>query len=557
MKIRIGIHSGAVTSGVLRGDKGRFQLFGDTINTASRMESTGQAGKIQVSPETAALLKAQPTSKSKSFILEPREVKVFVKGKGHLQTYWLSKKDSNADAKSAASVSLSGSDILTNIQKGDPFKTKTTRLVRWNTEEMTKLLKQVMATRLNRQQQQQQDAATTIRSSTDDDDNMVLIPKTIPLEEVKDVVTLPVYDNNTEAATEESTVSGTNSLVSTVMKRQASLSTTRTVIKPESIQLDDDVVTQLTDFVSQIASHYKKHPFHCFEHASHVSMAVTKLLKRIEQVSITKSKINGNTATFGITSDPLLQLAAFFSAMIHDVDHQGIPNVSLANEQPDMAQLYSNKSIAEQNSIDIAWDLLMRDEYAQLRKCMFGSSAGNTGSSNTKEELLHFRQLVVQMVMATDVMDKELGLLRKERWQIAFDTNNTNSAVDDDIHNANRKATIVLEHLIQAADVSHTMQHWYIYIKWNERLFVEMYHAYKQGRLDNDPSENWYQSELGFLDYYIIPLAKKLETCGVFGVSSDEFLIYATENRKEWELKGKQLVQDYVAKYNQTYSVQS
>ena len=42
-----------------------------------------------------------------------------------------------------------------------------------------------------------------------------------------------------------------------------------------------------------------------------------------------------------------------------------------------------------------------------------------------------------------------------------------------------------------------------------------------------DPATFWYQGELGFFDNYIIPLAKKLKECGVFGVSSDEFLNYA------------------------------
>ena len=46
---RVGIHSGPITGGILRGDKGRFQLFGDTINTASRMESNGIKGRIHVS----------------------------------------------------------------------------------------------------------------------------------------------------------------------------------------------------------------------------------------------------------------------------------------------------------------------------------------------------------------------------------------------------------------------------------------------------------------------------------------------------------------------------
>ena len=76
------------------------------------------------------------------------------------------------------------------------------------------------------------------------------------------------------------------------------------------------------------------------------------------------------------------------------------------------------------------------------------------------------------------------------------------------------------------------MQHWHIYRAWNERLFREMYSAYQLGRAEKNPIEFWYKGEIGFFDFYIIPLAKKLKQCGVFGVSSEEYLVFAQKNRE-------------------------
>ncbi|KAL7569397.1 hypothetical protein ACA910_010481 [Epithemia clementina (nom. ined.)] len=76
-----------------------------------------------------------------------------------------------------------------------------------------------------------------------------------------------------------------------------------------------------------------------------------------------------------------------------------------------------------------------------------------------------------------------------------------------------------------------------------------MYTAYKQGRAEKNPAEFWYQGEIGFFDFYIIPLAKKLSDCGVFGVSSDEYLSYATKNREEWGNRGQEVVAAMLSKY--------
>jgi hypothetical protein len=81
-----------------------------------------------------------------------------------------------------------------------------------------------------------------------------------------------------------------------------------------------------------------------------------------------------------------------------------------------------------------------------------------------------------------------------------------------------------------------------------------MYKAWKDGRGGTkDPSEFWYQGEIGFFDFYIIPLAKKLKDCGVFGVSSDEYFQYAINNRNEWERKGKAVVEALIAEVTAEY----
>jgi hypothetical protein len=314
-------------------------------------------------------------------------------------------------------------------------------------------------------------------------------------------------------------------------------------VEPNSVQLPEQVVEQLSSFVARIAALYEsRNAFHNLEHASHVAMSCSKLMKRIiapdgvdyQQRAKAKSQRMQAVAkeihdtTFGISSDPLMQFAAVFAALIHDVGHEGVPNMQLSKELSPKADRYQHRSVAEQHSVQAGWQVLMEDEFQDLRYSI----------CQTEMEMVRFRQLVVNAVIATDISDSSLRRWREERWAHAFST------PGGDSESAHRKASIVFDYILQASDVAHTMQHWHTYRKWNKRLFDERYHAFQQGREDEDPSLKWCEDELGFFDYYVIPLARKLEECGVFGVSSDEYLAHAIENRHEWASKGEDIVKE-------------
>ena len=104
------------------------------------------------------------------------------------------------------------------------------------------------------------------------------------------------------------------------------------------------------------------------------------------------------------------------------------------------------------------------------------------------------------------------------------------------------------------SDVAHTTQHWHVYRKWNEKFFQECYEAYLDGRAESDPSVNWYKGEIGFFDFYIIPLTRKLKECGVFGSASSHYLNCALRNKTEWEARGQAVVAEIVERARTKFS---
>mmetsp|Transcript_32070 Transcript_32070/g.47359 ORF Transcript_32070/g.47359 Transcript_32070/m.47359 type:complete len:1480 (+) Transcript_32070:183-4622(+) len=586
--LRVGLHSGPVTAGVLRGEKARFQLFGDTMNTASRMESTSIRNMIQITSETAECLKER--GKGGDYIARDGLIKA--KGKGYMQTFWLRPKslakvrrNSNPDEEltnihsraqhdearaelglpsfthnPAQVTNSTPSESETPSGSGGSNSTQTPgasepwsdtgmssshecvtghrdgwrRLIKWNTAVLESILAKVVSHR-NRQQRKRMAFKLTSKKGLNYDESAVFS------EEIATFIPVPRFNRDNIAA---STFSHTRTPVGLIP-----------AIARE----------ELRAYVGRIASMYRDVHFHNFEHASHVCMSAQKLLNKI----VMRNKIDFPSAkkrqkpdetddlvkqseesdlffsTYGISADPLAQFAVVFAALVHDVDHTGVPNVLLIKEKPGLAEKYNSKSVAENNSIMIAWRELMQPEFSNLRACIFG----------TNEDESRFRQLLINVVIATDIADRERRMGERKRWQAAFSNLSAyarewRNKDDSQLPNidVSLKATVVLEQIVLASDVAHTMQHWLTYVKWNERFYKENWAAYVNGRTDTDPTANWYEGEIGFFDGYIIPLATKLKECGVFGNAGDEYLGNALRNKVEWIEKGKAIVAEFETK---------
>ena len=178
LTLRVGMHSGPVTGGFLKGKHSRFQLFGDTITTASLLQETGKSNKIHISEDTAEML----IKAGKGKWVEKRHDKIHTAEKGELQTYWLTcgRRLGQTEFETTSNAASAQSDEIDDELYGLDTEL---RWVEWNTEVLRNLLKQIVARREN--QRRLSDDLKPVHNEND---------AVIPLEEVQEIIELPKFD---------------------------------------------------------------------------------------------------------------------------------------------------------------------------------------------------------------------------------------------------------------------------------------------------------------------------------------------------------------------------
>jgi hypothetical protein len=313
-----------------------------------------------------------------------------------------------------------------------------------------------------------------------------------------------------------------------------------------------------------------------------------------------------------VYSDTFTKFAFVFAAIIHDVDHQGVPNARLVVEKDPIAIQYDGKSVAEKHSIKVAFRTLNEREFDEFSSVVFQSP----------DDRLHMHHIVTNLVISTDIASPERMQGTKMRWEEAFSNSEqppgplpfgrlSLAAISPPatevgivtasepklvvLQNANRptykqnesemsyivgegrrnslkrslnlnggqtveyftssneedsrialRHSVVIETMLNVADVAHSMQSWELFLFWNRNLFEELYEAFMCGRSENNPTNEWYENQLFFYKIYVLPLAEKMQKVGVFGDVGGNFLKNALLIRDQWEREGEKVTKDMI-----------
>jgi hypothetical protein len=265
----------------------------------------------------------------------------------------------------------------------------------------------------------------------------------------------------------------------------------------------------LIRIIEHIQPLYRPNYYHSFEHAVHVLINCGYFLIRVSD-----------------TFDFVEKLALLYAALIHDVEHLGVPNMTLVKKRHPFARLYNDQSVAENHSLALGLELIERPGFDLLE-------------SFTEEEKLKFHEIVVEVVLCTDVADmykKHLAYLKIK------DFSNEETGKLNVSEQAGRIGLLML--ILRICDIGSSMQSLRTSHSWVRKYFLEIRLAALCGDGPNFNLSGFYDSQIKYIVGHSQSLIERLRKTQAI---DEEFVnLLATncaDNLEDWGVNGMEMLE--------------
>lgn len=231
----------------------------------------------------------------------------------------------------------------------------------------------------------------------------------------------------------------------------------------------------LEKILEQIKNRYNTNPYHNFEHACHVVLNCGYILYSL-----------------GAVISPLSKISLLYAALIHDVDHLGVPNISLIRKSHDLAVLYHDQSVAEMHSLAIGLGLLSEpglDIFLDL----------------SPADRFQFRQNVIELVLCTDIADA----YRRKRTFARLDELSTGPDGALDI-SSDAGRIVLLSLALRAADIGSSFQSFSTSKIWARRYYLETNGWLVSEGKEFFSHELFFKDQISHMDNYVGYIVERL-----------------------------------------------